>query len=392
MLTRDRMSRRFIHLPIAFALAVTAASCGPSSSKPQETETKTTVPIEALSVGTAKVERSHVVAKITGSGNVTPLRLTDIGPSVDGIIEAVMVGVGDTVKKGQPLFKTRDVDIRLQVQEMDRQVALARAQLANAQADLRRQNALKSGGWVSASRMDAMRTNAAVTSAQAGVWEARLAQARQQLTDTIVRAPYDGVITRKDVYEGRFMATRFGGMPGGASGVVQIMDIDTVAAIVNVPEIYVSQIKLDMPVRVSIDGFDKPVDAKVDVINHRVDNQTRSVEVRIGIANKDHKILPGLYCSVDLIPTPREVLAVDRKAVLGGDGAHYAFIAENGRAKKIALSTRDLDAERFEILSNVPAGTALLTGPNLSGLSDGIAVAVEAPVAPPAPVRTTAKQ
>jgi len=368
------MSRRFAPLTVALGLLLAVGACGQSPSKPAETKKIE----EALSVTPSKVERASVAAPITGSGNVTPLRQTDIGPSVDGIIEAVMVKVGDTVKKGQPLFHTRDVDIRLQVREMDRQVALARAQNANAQADLRRQDALKAGGWVSQSRMDTMRTNAAVTSAQAGVWEARLAQARQNLSDTIVRAPYDGVITRKDVFEGRFMATRF----GGGAGVVQIMDIDTVAAIVNVPEVYVSQIKLDMPARVHVDGFDKPFDATVAVINHRVDNQTRSVEVRIAIANKDHKILPGLFCTVDLTPAPRSVLAADRKAVLGGDGAHYAFVAENGRAKKISLSTRDLDRERLEILSNVPEGTELLGGPNLARLSDGIAVKVETPVVP----------
>ena len=289
-----------------------------------------------------------------------------------------MVQVGDAVKKGQPLFRTRDVDIRLQVQEMERQVALARAQNANAQSDLKRQDALKAGGWVSPSRLDAMRTNAAVTSAQAGVWEARLAQAQQNLTDTIVRAPYDGVITRKDVYEGRFMATRF----GGGAGVVQIMDIDIVAAIVNVPEIYVGQIKLKMPARVHVDGFDKAFDATVAVVNHRVDNQTRSVEVRIAIENKDHKILPGLFCSVDLTPAPRSVLVVDRKVILGGEGARYAFIADNGRAKKITLSTRDLDSDRVEILSNVPEGTELLGGPNLARLSDGIAVKVESATTP----------
>ena len=242
------MSRRFAPLTVALGLLLAVGACGQSPSKPAETKKIE----EALSVTPSKVERASVAAPITGSGNVTPLRQTDIGPSVDGIIEAVMVKVGDTVKKGQPLFHTRDVDIRLQVREMDRQVALARAQNANAQADLRRQDALKTGGWVSQSRMDTMRTNAAVTSAQAGVWEARLAQARQNLSDTIVRAPYDGVITRKDVFEGRFMATRF----GGGAGVVQIMDIDTVAAIVNVPEVYVSQIKLDMPARVHVDGFD----------------------------------------------------------------------------------------------------------------------------------------
>jgi multidrug efflux pump subunit AcrA (membrane-fusion protein) len=174
------------------------------------------------------------------------------------------------------------------------------------------------------------------------------------------------------------------GGSGGGGGVVQIMDIDTVAAIVNVPEVYVSQLKLDMPARVHVDGFDKPVEAKVAVINHRVDNQTRSVEIRIAIENKDHKILPGLFCSVELMPAPRNVLVADRKVILGGEGARYAFIAENGRAKKITLSTRDLDGERVEITSNVPEGTQLLGGPSLTRLTDGIAIKFEAPPVPPA--------
>lgn len=367
---------------LCLTLFVGLAACGPSAKAPEPKQDAAST--EAITITTSKVERTEVASAITGSGNITPSRMTDIGPSVDGIIAEVMVAVGDTVKKGQPLFRTRDVDIRLQVQEMERQVALARAQNANAQADLKRQTALKAGGWVSASRMDAMKTNAEVTRAQAGVWEARLAQAKQNLTDTIVRAPYDGVITRKDVYEGRFMSTRVPGGMGGASGVVQIMDIDTVAAIVNVPEVYVSQLKLDMPAKVRVDGFDKPFDAKVAVINHRVDNQTRSVEVRIAIENKDHKILPGLFCNVELMPEARKVLVASRKFILGGDGAHYAFIAENGRAKKIALSTRDLDAERVEILSNVPDGTELIGGANIGRLVDGIAVKTEEPPTPPA--------
>ena len=69
---------------------------------------------------------------IIGTGNITPSRQTDIGPSVDGIIDEVMVDVGDVVKKGDPLFRTRDVDIKLQIRELEQQVALARAQNANA--------------------------------------------------------------------------------------------------------------------------------------------------------------------------------------------------------------------------------------------------------------------
>lgn len=373
--------RLFGPITLFVLIALAGTGCG----KPTDAEKAATkAVVEAVAVSTAKVERAEVTTPITGTGNITPLRLTDIGPSVDGIIDEVMVKVGDVVKKGDPLFRTRDIDIKLQIRELEQQVALARAQNANAAAEMKRQNSLKSGGWVSQSRMDTTRTNAAVTSAQVGVWEARLAAARQQLKDTVIYAPYDGVITRKDVYEGRFMATRFGGgMMGGASGVVQIMDIATVAAIVNVPETYLAQLELGLPAKIYVDGLAKVYDAKIAVINHRVDDRTRSVEVRFGIENEDLKIKPGLFCRVDILPPARKVLVVARKAVLGGEGAHYAFVAENGRAKKIVLSARDLDGERIEITSNVPEGTRLLAGPHLAQLADGMAVAVESEKAKP---------
>lgn len=367
-----RISRPATFLVLA-ALAASAAGCGKAVEA-----TKAEPAVEAIAVSTAKVERADVSTPIVATGNITPIRLTDIGPTVDGIIEEVMVGVGDVVKKGDPLFRTRDIDIKLQIRELESQVALARAQNDNANNDMRRQNALKSGGWVSQSRMDTTRTNAAVARAQVGVWEARLAAAHQQLKDTVIHAPYDGVITRKDVYEGRFMATRGGGaMMGGPSGVVQIMDIAIVAAIVNLPESYLSQIELGLPAKIHVDGIAAPFDSKISVVNHRVDERTRSIEVRLGIANKDLKIKPGLFCRVDILPPARKVLVVARKAVLGSEGARYAFVAKNGRAKKIALSTRDLDGQRVEITSNIPEGTLLLTGPQLAQLVDGMAVKVE---------------
>lgn len=375
-------AHRLLSAAASITLALLLASCG----KPAETKDANKEAAAAAVVVTAvKVTKAEIAVPIVATGSLTPSRQTDIGPSVDGIIEEVMVGVGSRVKKGDPLFRTRDIDIRLQVQELERQVALARAQLRNAQAEYRRQNSLKGGGWVSQARMDTTRTNADVASAQLGVWEARLAQGRQQLKDTLVRAPYDGVISKKDVYEGRFMASRFGGggMMGGATGVVQIMGIDPLAVIVVAPATHFGQLKLGMTGRIFVDGIDKPFEAKVAVINYGVDYKARSVEVRLALPNPDYKVLPGLYARVELMPEARKTLVVDRRAILGPDGSRYGFVALNGRAKKIALSTREIDGERVEIVSNVPEGTELLAGPNMSQLADGVAVKLEDAAAKP---------
>lgn len=374
------------HRPVSAAflavLALGLASCGQRTEA--KDQSKDAAPI-AVSVSTVKVAKADIAVPIMATGSLTPSRQTDIGPTVDGIIDEVMVAVGSKVKKGQALFRTRDVDIKLVVLEQEKQVALARAQLRNAQADLKRQDSLKGGGWVSQSRMDTTKTNADVAAAQLGIWEARLAQGRQQLKDTVVRAPYDGVISKKEVYEGRFMATRFGGggAMGGAAGVVQIMGIDPLAVIVAAPATYFEQLKEGMTGRIYVDGIAKPFEAKVAVINYGIDYKARSVEVRMALPNPDYKILPGLYCRVELIPNARKALVVSRKAILGPDSSRYAFTVQNGLAKKIALSTREIDGERVEILSNVPEGTDLLTGPNLSQLADGVPVTIEGAAARP---------
>lgn len=375
-------AHRLLFAAALTVLALGLAACGQRTEAKEQA--KDAAPV-AVTVSTVKVTKADVAVPIMATGSLTPSRQTDIGPTVDGIIDEVMVAVGSKVKKGQALFRTRDVDIKLVVLEQEKQVALARAQLRNAQAELKRQDSLKGGGWVSQSRMDTTKTNADVAAAQLGIWEARLAQGRQQLKDTVVRAPYDGVISKKDVYEGRFMATRFGGggAMGGAAGVVQIMGIDPLAVIVVAPATYFEQLKEGMTGRIFVDGISKPFEAKVAVINYGVDYKSRSVEVRMALPNPGYKILPGLYCRVELIPEARKALVVSRKAILGPDGSRYAFTAQNGRAKKIALSTREIDGERVEILSNVPEGTELLTGPNLSQLADGVPVTIEGAAAKP---------
>ena len=362
---------RILSLLALATLTLGLATCG---KKQDAAQTANPTKAEALQVTVSKVTKANISLPILATGSLTPSRQTDIGPSVDGIIEQVWVNVGSRVKKGDPLFRTRDVDVRLQVKELESQVALARAQLANARNELNRQNTLKSGGWVSQSRMDTTKTGADVAAAQLGVWEARLAQARQLLTDTTVRAPYDGVISRKDVYEGRFMATRFGGMPGGAAGVVQIMGIDPLAVIVNTPSVNFGQLKLGMPARISIDGVDKTFEGKVAVINYGVDYKSRGVEVRIALPNPDYKILPGLYVKVELQPEPRPALVVDRRVVLGTAAARYAFVNDKGKARKVKLSVREVDGERMEILNNIPEGTEFLGGPNIQQLADGVAI------------------
>lgn len=365
------MSRFFVPL-LALILAAGVSGCGGEerhaggAGGAQETK--------AISVSFETVEKRTLVEPVNGTGTITANRATDIGPSVDGIIAEVMVRVGDRVKAGQPLFRTRDVEFKLKVQELEGRVALARAENRNAQDNLARALKLGRTGVASEGKVDDAQASADGAKAQLAVAEAQLAQAQQSLDDTVTYAPYDAVVTRRDVDEGRFMVSRMAG--GQSSGVVQLMQIDVVLAIVQTPETNLPLLSLGLPAKLYVTGMATPVDSKVTVINDRVDPVTRGIEVRLQVQNSDYAIKPGTFVRAEIFPPGREALVLSRSAVLGSGSERYVFVAHEEKARRVTIKTRELDAARLEVLSGLSAGDKVLSGPNLRGLIEGTPILV----------------
>jgi len=290
------------------------------------------------------------------------------------------VRVGDRVSEGDPLFKTRDVEFRLRVQELEAETRLAEAESRNSRRELNRIKELHGKGVASVGQLDNVQTKSDIASARLSIATARLDAAKQALTDATVMAPFDGVVTSQDIYEGKFMSTRGGGGGmGGPSGVVQVLKIDIVGAIINVPEVHVGQIGVGTKARVYVDGIDGVYDSEIHIFNDRVDHTTRSAEVRVGLRNPDYLIKPGMFTRAEFFPPPRQALTLDRKAVLGIEGSHYVFIEDAaGRAKQMPVRVSQIDAARVEVLEGLSEGAEVLVGPAVSSLVEGMPVQIEA--------------
>ena len=160
------------------------------------------VPLQA-----SPVRMEEIAEPILGSGGVAAEKTTEVGPRVDGIIDEIYVKVGDHVEGGQPLFRTRQVDYEISVRRARHALTLARAELRKAERDLHRAQELREQDIVAEDRLDAVRTAHEISGAQSRLAETALEQAEQALTDTVVKAPYTGVITARYIDEGTMQRT-----------------------------------------------------------------------------------------------------------------------------------------------------------------------------------------
>ena len=349
-------------------LLLLALGCGPDALPPPDAPERVSLAVEKVTV-----TREEIVEPILGTGTIAAHKTTDIGPRVDGIIDEIYVKVGDRVDAGDPLFQTRRIDYEIRLKEVEHALRLARAEASKTKRDLKRIESLYGRGVASDEKIDAARTADDIAAARVGAAETAVERARQNLEDTVVKAPYLGAITHRYVDEGTMMRT----MLSASASVVQIMKTDVVVAIVLVPEVHLKRLSLGTPAELRIDGLDAEYASEIYILNDRVQHESRSVEMRLPIANPDLAIKPGLFVKAKILPESRTATVIERRAVLGGGNERYVFVAEGGHAARRRIRVRDLDALRFEVLEGLALGESVLVTPDGEGLVEGIPVRME---------------
>ena len=319
-------------------------------------------------VETIAVSMEVLSEPVEAFGTIAARQRSSIGALVEGPVEQIFVNVGDQVTQGQPLFRIRQVDYLSRVSEAQASVNLTSAQATQAERQFERVMALAPRGFVSRARVESAETDLAVARAQTAQAHAVLATAQQALSDTVVRAPYDAVVTARIVNEGVYLSNRFS--MGGESAVVELQEANIVAAIVNAPQQYVDQFRRNLPARVFIDGFDEPFDSIVYIINDGVNPTARTVELRLPIRNPDYRISPGLSARSEIEVLPRSVMILPRSTILGDSAAPYVFVVEGNVARRRNVETDSIDFDRVAIVSGLEEGDRVVSEPP-STLRDG---------------------
>lgn len=312
-------------------------------------------------VTTAIVETQPLAEPVKAFGTIAAKQRSAIGALTEGPVERIFVKVGDRVSIGQPLFRIRQADYQRRVVEAQAAVDLTNAQAIEAERRYERVMALAPKGFVSKAQIDAAETELAVARAQKAQAQAALGTAQQALADTITRAPYDGVVTARLVDEGVYLNNRFS--MGGQSAALELQELGIVAAIVNAPQEYVDAFRRNMPARVYIEGFEQPYDSTVYIINDRVDPESRMVELRLPITNRDFRISSGLAARAEISVPPVQAIVLPRSAITGDSAAAYVFLVVDGKAQRREVAFESIDLEQVRVRSGLVLGDEVILDP-----------------------------
>ena len=343
--------------------------------------------VERVPVEVTKVKRATISRKIEAVGNVTPRRAVIINPKVSGKIEAIYVDEGDRVKKGQEIVRLEQTDFLLAVQRAEAALESARAALKqaevnyeNTEKDYRRLKALFEKKVISQQEFDhidaayrSARAQLVLVRARVKEAEVALENAKVQLRDTVIRAPFDGYVTARFVDPGQ----RAYIMP--PTNIIEIAEISEVKISIDVPEREFPFLRVGTPVEVQTDALPgRRFRGRITTIFPKVDPRTRTFRVEVTLKNPEGLLKPGMFCRVSISAEEVQTLVIPREAILRipATGVDYCFVVKGGKAEKRIIQRGLSEGIWVEVKEGLQEGEEVVVkGQN--NLSSGMEVEIK---------------
>jgi HlyD family secretion protein len=400
----------------AACILATNAGCAKHGAVPQPS------PSPALAVTVATARRGSVAEHVELTGIVAAKAQANLQSVLTGEVMEVDALVGDRVAQGEVLVRIDDSTVRAQLQQNIGSLNAARAHLAQVQsgdigasgsadanlasaqvayqtalANYQRNKQLLTQGFVSQSEVEQAAQAAASAQAQlrsaqitaqnaklgAGSSSAAQAEVRNaaaaveeaqgavelsqaQLAQTVIRAPYSGVLTQRSVDPGTLAA------PG--TPLVQVSELDPVYVNVNIPEENLPYIHAGTPVEITVDTLPGQVwNAQVDAVNSATSAGTLSYLARIVLSNPELSLKAGMVANASFVKSQHDdVVIVPRAAVFEGESGDEVYVLAKASGCKC-----DGIAKAIAVRRGLQTDTE--TEIDGSGISPGMTIIVQRP-------------
>jgi RND family efflux transporter MFP subunit len=326
-------------------------------------------PPPALTVSVVPATRRSLSRSISGDGSVVAWQELVLGAEAGGLrVETVAVEEGDAVRQGQVLVRLEDAVPAAQLAGAEAGLVEADAALGIARADLSRAVELTRSQNTPRQVLD--QRQAAARQAEARLAAARAArdEARARLEQTAIRAPHDGVVTRRTVLPGAVTAV--------GQEMLRLLRDGRVELDARVPELELSAVSPGQAVTVR-HGM-REIAATVRAIAPGVTPETRLGTVHVALP-ADSGLRPGMFARAAIHAEARPRVLVPQEAVIFRDGAAAVFVLEGEQVRLRRLTTGERQEGMVEVLDGLAEGERVVRG-GAGFLADGDHVRVAAPL------------
>ncbi|HKU54401.1 MAG TPA: efflux RND transporter periplasmic adaptor subunit, partial [Rhizomicrobium sp.] len=319
---------------------------------------------------------------LDASGYVLARRQATLSAKIIGKVAEVNFEEGQKVKEGDIVARLDDSNHQAALRQALAQARAAKATMDNSAPIYARYQALRAQGAISTDAVENQRLTYDNARTQYGVAQAQVASAETNLRDTLVRAPFSGVVTVKVAQVGEVVAPSGAGGGSTRTGILTIVDMSSLEVQVDVSENYIERVQVGGDAVIHLDAFpDWDIPGAVIAVIPTADQSKGTVAVRVRIKTKDARILPNMAARVAFMTAPEKgaVQAVSRVSVPPGavlidgqnakTGSVFVIGADDKIEKReVALGLKTQQA--VTILSGISAGDRL-AGDNLDKLHDG---------------------
>jgi RND family efflux transporter MFP subunit len=330
-------------------------------------------------------------AVLNASGYVVARRISTVSSKVTGKIAEIFVEEGMTVTEGQVLARLEPANSATMLTMAQRELEASRrnlaeieVRLAEAERNLKRNEALVQQQLISQTALDASKAEAnalaarlAASQAQVKVAESSLQMRQIDFDDLQVRSPFAGVVISKNAQPGEMISP----MSSGGftrTGIATVVDMDSREVEVDVNEAYINRVKPNQRVEATLDAYpDDPLAARVVNIVPTADRTKATVRVRIGFDKLEPRILPDMGIKVRFLDdTPVQAatagprIRVPAGAVQREGSDSYVWVVSGDQVERRAVTVGAENDGTIEVRAGVSDGEQLVS-PVVQGLEDG---------------------
>jgi membrane fusion protein (multidrug efflux system) len=342
-------------LAVSMSLFLGACHSDDKAEKAAQQEEQQQNAVDSPAVHVAPVEKGRLSSTIAVPGELLPYQQVDLYAKINSYVKKLLVDIGSEVHQGQLL-------VTLEAPEINSQLAAAQSRIKQQEAVYfaskatydRLVSTSKTPGTISQNDLEQAEAKKNADMANVDAAKSAYKEIAANLDYLEIRAPFDGVITIRNVNLGAYVG------PGGknADPLFVLQDQNRLRLVVSVPESYTGGLSDKNEVNFTVRELPgNKFKAKISRLAGALDDKLRSERVEMDVYNKDKKLLPHMYADVNVpLPSHDSTLIVPKSAVVSSTEKVFVVKVINHHAQWVEVKKGFQSGDKMEVFGDLKPG------------------------------------